>query len=169
MKGLICMAITIRIGVCTEDPRKVDKRQNFEASVPAQISVEVKENCSIMHPQLILTSSLVQLSRYNYLHIPEWGRYYWIDDLIAMPGSRIEIRCKEDVLTSNADDILGLTAYAARSESRQSKMLYNSDYHLQQDRQCQTIAFNRTPFIANYATDRVYLLTVLGGTNNATG
>lgn len=157
------MSVNIRIGQCTEDPRKLDKRPNFESSTPTTIAADIKDNCSTMHPQLVLTASLVNLTQYNYLEIPSWGRYYYIDDIVVMTGGRVAVRCSEDVLTSNADQILTLTAFVQRSEQHKTPYLPNSDYNVQCNRQCETIPFNITPFRANYATDEVYLLTVMGG------
>ena len=162
------MSIIIRVGVCTEDPRKLDKRPNFESSSPAEISVDVKDNCSIMSPQFILTAALVDLTQYNFLHVPSWGRYYYINDIVALTGSRVSIRCAEDVLTSNADQILGLSAYVVRSEQHKNAYLPNSSYHAQTNRQCETIPFNRTPFTANYGSDQVYLLSIMGGSQQPT-
>jgi len=158
------LAINIRIGICNEDPRKLDKRPNFESSSPVTVAADIKDSCSLSAPQFVLTASLVDVSKYNYIHVSAWhDRYYFIDDFVVMPGSRIMIRCSVDPLTSNADEILQLTAMVSRSESRKNKYLPNSNYHAQANRQCQTIPFDRTPFTANYATDQVYLLTVMGG------
>lgn len=158
------MAINIRLGISTEDPRKLDKRPNFESSNPVTVAADIKDSCSLNAPQLILTASLVDVSRYNYVHVAAWhDRYYFITDFVAMPGSRIMIRCRVDALTSNADEILQLTAYVARSESKRNAYLPDSNYHPMSSRNCETIPFNRTPFAANYATDQVYLLTVMGG------
>lgn len=160
------MAINIRLGVCNEDPRKLDKRPNFESSSPVTVAADIKDSCSLNAPQFVLTASLVDVSSYNYLHVAAWhDRYYFIDDFVVMPGSRILIRCSVDVLTSNADEILQLNAMVSRSESSRNAYLPDNNYHPLNSRDCQTIAFNRTPFTANYATDQVYLLTVMGGSN----
>lgn len=163
------MSISIKIGTCTEDPRKLDKRQNFESSEPATITVEIKDTCSIMRPDFVLVSTNVQISGYNYIHVPTWGRYYFIDDIVTMPGYRTMIRCREDVLTSYADQISNLTGNVQRAESTslRNALVKDPGYNVQSNRQCETIPFNRTPFAANYATDQVYLLTVVGGTDTS--
>lgn len=163
------MSISIKIGSCTEDPRKLDKRQNFESSEPHTITVEIKDTCSIMRPDFVLISTNVQISGYNYIHVPTWGRYYFIDDIVTMPGYRTMIRCREDVLTSYADQISNLTGNVQRAESTslRNALVKDPGYNVQSNRQCETIPFNRTPFAANYATDQVYLLTVVGGTDTS--
>lgn len=163
------MSISIKIGTCTEDPRKLDKRPNFLASDPDTILVDIKDVCSIMRPQFVLITANVELSQYNYLEVPAWNRYYYIEDIITMPGYRTAIQCREDVLTSYADQIKGLTANIQRAESStlRNALIRDPGYNVQSNRQCETIPFNRTPFAANYATDQVYLLTVVGGTDTS--
>lgn len=164
------MSLSIKIGSCTEDPRKLDKRPNFESSEPATITVDIKDTCSIMRPDFVLISTNVQISGYNYIHVPTWGRYYFIDDIVTMPGYRTMIRCREDVLTSYADQISNLTGNVQRAESTslRNALVKDPGYNVQSNRQCETIPFNRSPFAANYATDQVYLLTVVGGTDTST-
>lgn len=103
----------------------------------------------------------------NYIYIPEFKRYYFCRPDVE-PGGIIYFYCECDVLMSNLNEILAIQAIAECSENMKSAMVQNQNYHLQQNRQCQTLAFNRTPFTANYANDRVYLLTVLGGVDGAT-
>ncbi len=162
------MPLTIQVGYTTEDPRKLDKSSNFNSSSPTPFTATIKDNCSVMSPDFIVSASLVDLANCNYLHCEGWGRYYFIDDLITMPGGRVSIRCREDVLTSNAAQIGSLYAYLDRTEqeSDRAKYLADSSVPTELRRQCITMEFDRTPFRANYAVDRVYVLTVLGGTEH---
>lgn len=162
------MPLIIRIGYTTEDPRKLDKRNNFNQNSPQNHSATIKDNCSVMTPDFIVSASLADLARSNYLEVPIWGRFYYIDDLVTMPGGRVSIRCREDVLTSNAEQIGDLYAYLDRTEqeSDRAKYLADSSVPTELRRQCITMEFDRTPFRANYSVDRVYVLTVLGGTEH---
>lgn len=78
------------------------------------------------------------------------------------------IQAAEDVLTSNAAAIAALQINVQRAEQRsaQNRMIRDGLLPIQANRQCETITFDRSPFSANYATDKIYLLTVLGGTAN---
>lgn len=164
------MSISIKIGTCTDDPRKLDKLPNFISSNPTEITVDVKDVCSIMRPEFVLITTNVDISQYNYVQVPAWGRCYYIEDITTMPGSRTAIRCREDVLTSYSDQIKLLTANIQRAESSalRNGLIRDTGYNVQANRQCETIPFNRTPFAANYSTDQVYLLTVVGGTDTST-
>ena len=78
------------------------------------------------------------------------------------------IRCAEDVLTSNAEQIKNLSLYLDRTEQETNADKYLNDRRVPAElrRQCITLDFDRTPFTANYANDTVYVLTVLGGYGN---
>lgn len=162
------MALTLRYGYVTADPRKLDKSAEF-LQHSTDISATVKENCSIMNPDFIVSASIVALQTCNYVQVPEWGRYYFVDDLYTMPGGRVAIRCHEDVLTSHASEIANLKLYLDRTqdESKRSKYLPDGSLPAETRRKCITLDFDSTPFRANYATDKVYILTVLGGTGQA--
>lgn len=162
------MSISVQFGICTEDPRKIDKRSNFAGSSPINVSCTIKDNCSIQDPVFILATGSVNLSKYNYAYVAVWGRYYFIVDMNTMPGGRVAVKCVEDYLTSNADQILALSLYLDRTEEKEKSNVYLPDSRIptEQRRQQITIDFNSTPFTANYAADTVYVLTVLGGAHS---
>lgn len=157
------MSITITIGSISVDPRTLDKTADFASSTPSDISAKVKENCSVMNPRFILTASVVDLINYNYCYVSDWGRYYYIDNMVTMPGGRTEIICREDVLTTNVDAIKALQISLIRSQSMSNKKMIDNYKPSQVNRQCETLEFKDCQLGANYATDIVYILTVQGG------
>lgn len=158
------MAITIKIGSVNVDPRTLDKSGNFNASMPAEITAQIKENCSIMRPSFILSSPVVNLTGYNYCYVPDWGRYYYIDNIIVLTGVRCEIRCREDVLTSNADAIRGLTVSLRRSESNGNSKMSDALRAAQVNRQCETLILFDCD-LGSGSDDIRYILTVQGGSH----
>lgn len=163
------MSITVKLGICTEDPRKLDKSVNFFGNNPTEISAILKDNCGIMTPVFIVSPGSINISRYNYCYVPSWGRYYYIIDMVAMTGSRIAVKCDEDVLSSNAAAINDLQLYLNRTATDVLSSEYMGDDGVPAElrRRCITLDFNTTPFTANYGSDTVYLLTVLGGTGQS--
>lgn len=164
--GIYYMSISVIFGSCTADPRVLDKTGYFSAGV--SIPCQIKEACSVMHPEIIVSSSLAELATYNYCSIPAFGRYYYITDMITLTGGRVSVRCKEDVLTSHKADILQCTGYLVRTDSEDLRNKYLKDNHIptQERRQEYTYTFNKTPFTANYGTDSTYLLAVMGGNHS---
>ena len=58
----------------------------------------LKEGSSIINPMLIFDRANVD-HQYNYVYIPDFGRRYFVDDIIY-DGARIYYRCSVDVLAS---------------------------------------------------------------------
>lgn len=162
------MAISITVGTVSVDPRTLDKRSNFENSSTETIYVTIKDNCSIMQPVFVLTASAVDIISYNYLHVPDWGRYYFIKNIVTMPGTRIELICKEDVLTSNADAIKNIVGTVGRQESEQMRDKWLQDPKMLQSSKVYThnLHFSENPFTYGDGSlgDQVhYILSVVGG------
>lgn len=163
------MAISITVGTVSVDPRTLDKRSNFESSSTETIYVTIKDNCSIMQPVFVLTASAVDIISYNYLHVPDWGRYYFIKNIVTMPGTRIELICKEDVLTSNADAIKNIVGTVGRQQSERMRDKWLQDPKMLQSSKIYTenLHFSENPFIYGDGTavdpQIHYILSVVGG------
>lgn len=162
------MAITITLGTITVDQRTLDKRQNFTDSEPADITAKLKDNCSVMQPIFLLTVSVVDIVNYNYCYVSDWGRYYFIQNIITMPGGRIELRCAEDVLTSNADAIKDIVGTVGRQQSSSMRDKWLQDPKMLQQAKIYTYNkhFSENPFTLGDGAffDQIhYILSVVGG------
>lgn len=167
------MAISIELGSVSVDPRTLDKRPSFTSSQPATVSAQIKDACSIMQPTFILTAAAVDLVGYNYLHVASWGRYYFIRNIITMPGSRVELQCREDVLTSNADAIKEITGTVGRQEAASMRDPYLQDPKMLRKAKTYTenLHFDKDPFTLGDGAfgDQVhYILAVVGGNGSST-
>lgn len=162
------MSITISLGSVTVDQRTLDKRANFTASVPVDITAKLKDNCSVMQPIFLLTASVVDIVNYNYCYVSDWGRYYFIRNVITMPGGRIELRCAEDVLTSNADAIKDIVGTVGRQQSASMRDKWLQDPKMIKSSKIYThnLHFSQNPFTYGDGAlgDQVhYILSVVGG------
>lgn len=121
----------------------------------------VYNECSVMNPVLLLNYDSNIVKNSNYFYIPEWDTYYFMNhDIKALPGGRMIISGHEDVLMSNADIIRNLNVYAIRSASNRNPNLPDSKIPMEVQRNCQTIAFNASPF-QGYGYN--FVLQVIGG------
>lgn len=80
-----------------------------------QTPCEIKGESSIINPVLILQYS-EQLFASNYVYIPAWSRYYFIDDVRVLTGGRVEVSLSVDVLESFKDSILELNVILSDTE-----------------------------------------------------
>ena len=101
---------------------KMDKRPNSTKqpvlSEGHQVNVELKDETSFTNPTLKITNEVVsgQFSPdiYNYIFIPYWQRYYFINDWVYLLGIW-ECTCIVDVLASFKAQIGNTSAYIIRS------------------------------------------------------
>jgi hypothetical protein len=73
----------------------------------------------ILKPSLLLhlTDDIGDMSKYNYVKIPKYNRFYYIDT-ISTEGGLIRIDCRVDVLMSHQKDILRSSQYVLRQETK---------------------------------------------------
>lgn len=101
------------------DKNVVDK----DIVLKANIEGTLREDCSVIDP--IITIDLISLSdikNINYAQIPDFGRYYYITNIICK-GKLFEIHMHVDVLNSYKDEMKLLSAVIARQENNNNVML----------------------------------------------
>ena len=85
----------------------------------------LKGDASIMNPVFILESNNNYLSGVNYLYWQEGGRYYYVDDIQVLTGSRMAIYCSVDVLQTFRTQIKAQTAIVDKQQVL-SNMYFNA-------------------------------------------
>ena len=75
-----------------------------------------KENTDVLEPHVVINNR--SMAGVNYCYIPEFDRYYYIDDHAKITGGQVEIVCAVDVLMSWKQYFKVLTAVIARQENQ---------------------------------------------------
>lgn len=84
-------------------------------------NVTLKRETSLLNPTFIMT---VDNDIYNYLWVPEWGRFYFINDIVHGNSNLCELRCTLDVLATYKDNISNYVGFVERTSSPR---WYNTD------------------------------------------
>ena len=104
----------------------VSKKPNSTA-VPAgagtSVSFVLKGACSVQAPVLLMKNRPAA----NYIHIPDFGRYYWIRDISYELGEW-SVSCVCDVLATYKTEIGSSSQYVVRSASDQDPYLIDNMY-----------------------------------------
>ena len=80
------------------------------------INGTLREDCSIINPVIKVEGlTATQLKECNYCYIPEYGRYYYINNIICK-GNLYELNCHVDVLMSFKDSIRDNSAIISRQQ-----------------------------------------------------
>ena len=99
-------------------PNKVNKSNNLSNNTDFHNCIFTQKNAlDILHPSILLDMNIDigDVRKYNYMYIPKFSRYYFIDSISAEGGLiRIDGRC--DVLMSHKTDILKSKQYILRQE-----------------------------------------------------
>lgn len=81
------------------------------------LSGTLREDCSIINPVFKIEGlTAVELRRINYCYIPDFDRYYFINNVV-LKGKLTEIDCHVDVLMSFSGSIRQQKAVIARQQS----------------------------------------------------
>lgn len=99
-------------------PNQVEKTLTNENEIEAVRFIE-KGTLDILNPSVLiqLTADIKDASKYNYMYIPKFSRYYFIDS-ISTEGGLIRINGRVDSLMSHKTDILSSKQYILRQESK---------------------------------------------------
>lgn len=91
----------------------------------ATYSGTLREAASILDPVITIETDSNTLFTANYAYIPDFGRYYYIEEITAVNNKLYQIRLHVDVLMTYAEKIKEQTAIIQRQENRYN--LYLND------------------------------------------
>lgn len=122
--------------------------KELEPQVPDLMGT-LRKGSSIIDPVIEVQASSpgFHANKSNYIYIEEFGRYYYITNIISTHNSLWELHCHVDVLMSFAELIKQQVAVVARQESTYNMMLDDGFFMCYQNPRIQTKLFsNETPF-----------------------
>lgn len=106
--------MTINLFQNNSDANVVSKSLTAKGTVTGTL----REGCSIIDPVIKIEGiSGSDLPYLNYLEIVEFGRYYYIRDIVLV-GKLFEVHCHIDVLETYKDQIKPLQAIIARNSEQ---------------------------------------------------
>ena len=80
----------------------------------ASLTGSLRNESGIMSPSILIEGTYPSA---NYCYISDWGRYYFIEEIISVRNNVSEIRCRIDTLMTYAQQIRGLTAIIKKQEN----------------------------------------------------
>lgn len=99
------MAFTISLFKTASENNRVVKVLTDEK----QLSGELRNQTSVLNPTIRIESA-DNISGYNYCYISEFGRYYYITDIVSVRTNCWVISLRCDVLMSYKDEIQSMNA-----------------------------------------------------------
>ena len=138
-------------------PNKIEKTLKGEIVYE---SIMLKEDTDVKNPVIIISGipKVGSISDYNYAYIPQFHRYYWIENITFNKGGLIELYMRVDVLMSYKESILNSKQLIDRVEEKGKMYLTNYDWTTDQRTYTRTEMFNEDFFNKN--GDSYILVTV---------
>ena len=125
----------------------------------------LRNNTSVVDPVIVVEKTNPTKYGYNSMYIPEFNRYYYIEDIIQIRNGLWEIRSHVDVLYSFMTDILKNKAIIEKAENQNDSNLYLNDGSFVTDSR----KYNEViPFTTGLSLDGTYILICAGGVGSAT-
>lgn len=138
------------------DSRKVNKK--LEA-VTTYSNTVIVGDMSVQSPTISLQlDGFTDIINFNYIHIPELRRYYYVESSTIREDGFVQIQCRVDVLKSFASDILSSTQFVERQQNKCTYLLPDNLYNIKS---------NRNLTIKNFGSDIIvpnddFILTTYG-------
>lgn len=147
------MAFTISLFKTASENNRVVKVLTNEK----QLSGELRSQTSVLNPSIRIESA-ENIAGYNYCHISEFGRYYYITDITSVRTNVWEVSMRCDVLMSYSAQIKALRPIIERGEVGQSGGLVDNDLPININKKVQKFYFPN-----GFTKDIQYVLTTSGG------
>lgn len=112
----------------SSDPNAVNKA----ISALGTTECRLKEDTSIMAPGFVVSGvAPAVIAKCNYIYVPELGRYYFVNDIVARTGRGFELSCHIDVLMTYKSTILNMTTEVDRQENVYNELLTDPEMPFQ--------------------------------------
>lgn len=144
------MALSVSFMNSVSPPNKISKE--FAAGYSTECSL--KDNTSMFRPVLLVGSvtGYPEFDEMNYLYLPAFKRYYFIDDIISVGNNLWEIHCHVDVLYTYKEQILNQDAVIRRQQTKYNLYLNDPDFMTYNNDSIVTKKFSDSEFnkVLNY-------------------
>ena len=149
------MAFTISLFKTASENNRVVKTLTDEK----QLSGELRNQTSVLNPSIRIESA-DNISSYNYAYISEFGRYYYITDIVNVRTNcwTVSLRC--DVLMSYSAQIKAITGVVVRQESNPNKLLVDRLERLQSNKEIDILYYPDA-----FSKNLQFVLVTAGGQN----
>ena len=111
---------------------KLYKTASDRRALSKTLSGAVSKTCVIKDDNISILSPRVQIAQfntfksYNYAYIPDYGRYYYIDDIAVDLGGLLTLSLSVDVLQTYAADIRATKALIYRQTQHTNPLIADS-------------------------------------------
>lgn len=144
----------IAILYTTTSDRKVINKTLTEVK---QTDINLLDDTELKSPYIeIANIDIATLKNVNYMYIPDFGRYYYINDITLLTSGNVSLTANIDVLMSFKTDILNLVGTVKRAENLKNGYIIDDSY--------KSVAYSKitTKRFPNAMTNDTFILMTVG-------
>lgn len=134
--------------------------------VPLELPIDIKYPTDVLHPELMLNFSQSPVD-YNYLYIPAFDRYYWLNGWQSVSNGLWSVTGTVDELASWREQILDLNLYVLRAASEGDGRIIDNLYPALADVTRQILYKDASPWGVESGTVGVYVVSICGSGETA--
>lgn len=117
--------MTISLFTCTSENKRINKSNYL--SNKHQLTGSFRNDSSVINPIIRVEKTNPASQNYNYMYIPDFNRWYYINDIVQVRTQIWEIHGHVDVLYTWGGDIRKNLAVIDRSEQFDKANMYLDD------------------------------------------
>lgn len=136
------MPIQINLYKNTAEPNRLDKTDYL--TLVNSLNGEFREENSIT--SLSITIEYNKVPDFNYIYIPTFNRYYYVDDVISVRTNLWEIILSVDVLMSFKDAIMSCKGFVERNEFTYNEKIIDNKRVVEQGVDIEVHSVDNAPF-----------------------
>lgn len=137
----------------SEENNKIDKT----LSEPYNMTGSLRNESSVIRPSILV--EIENPTKYNYMYIPDFGRYYFIKEMTSVRTNLWRLDCEVDVLKSYANEIKTLTVIIDKNKdySRTNQYLDDGSFIIENKNTIEIKNFN-----SGFNDEASYVLVTAG-------
>ena len=146
---------------CKDDRKKIRKQMTLVSN--GAITMHIKQPTSVINPVIIISSEHIgeNWSSINYAYIPDFSRYYFVDNIECRHDGVLVLTMTVDVLYTYKTDLLNTKFMIARSEKLSDPYFIDTERAIINRR---IVTYKKLGKIDQSANGKKYTITVAGGT-----
>lgn len=117
----------------------------------------LRQETSVLSPSIRIVTN-TNISGYNYAYISEFGRFYYIKEIVTVRSGVWDVGFRCDVLMTYKTQIRGLTAVVERQENQYNAYVNDPEFILMNKKRIQTKEF---PY--GFSQLQHYIIAISGG------
>ena len=132
--------MNIHLGYYNDEKNRINKNVSFSIDIPGTL----REASDVVNPSIMIEASVDAVCGFNYAYIPEFQRYYFIQNCTAFRNSLTVINLTVDVLYTYKESIMNSPAVIVRTSkvSGEKPALPDERYPILQSETTHVITFD---------------------------